>query len=592
MAQTPPDADPSAGCAPEALWGACTNPAGACQQAARRPPSTAPPQMLDAQPRVGGDSDLRGAGSCLSPTLPQRPAPRPNNGCMAEEQEPEPEQEPTAHTHEPKTHTQAQAQVQTLGQDGSPEADPEVATPLQPFSGEEGVAFVERDPTELPRQSISTGVMTALHTPRRRGGVRVPARPPPARNAQVKGDTPPGQPQHGHAATTTQVAEAAPVLTPRRRPPTQASLQHGHSEHQRAETQRLATAADHAVQHAAVERLERHRRACSKLPPPSPPRISSTSRCGTSVLDSSGPPSSPAREGQPPAVPPTPVGIGRPARFPSLFLVDWDDTILPTSLLARMIPLNDLARAGSRDATRAVATTAVRGRLSSEFTDQLCRLESAVLRALERIVRAVGLDSLVLVTNAAQGWVDATASLLMPKLYSRMLRPESGKGVRVVYARPASVNRASQCTKGAQTAWKLAAFALEVSAARAASIAAGTGPRLNLVSIGDSDYERTAMKRAATRRAVEGRVKASDSGLATEPDSSARDNSRAHPGSADSPGPLERFWFESDSGDVVKTVKFRESPGAVQLRKQWQCIWAMLPELCEGTSSNDTVLQP
>ena len=572
MAQTPPDADPSADSAPDPPGSASTKP-GACPEAARRPPSTAPPQRLSVtKPQLGGETDLRGAGSCLSPTLPQRPAPRPNNGCMAEEQEPEPEQEPKA----------------------QPEADPEAVTPVQPFSGEEGVAFVERDPTELPRQSIGTAVVTALRTPRRTGGVRVPVRPPPARKAPSKGDSPPGQPQHGHAATTAQVAEAAPVLTPRRRLAPQASLQHGHSEQQRAEAQRLAAAADHAVQHAVVERLERHRRACSKLPPPPPHRISSTPRCRTAALDSSGPPSSPAREGQPPApaVPPSPVGIGRPARFPSLFLVDWDDTILPTSLLARMIPLNDLARAGSRDATRAVATTAVRGRLSSEFTDQLCRLESAVLRALERIVRAVGLDSLVLVTNAAQGWVDATASLLMPSLYSRMLRPESGKGVRVVYARPASVNRASQCTKGAQTAWKLAAFALEVSAARAASIAAGTGPRLNLVSMGDSDYERTAMKRAATRRAAEGRVGASDSGPATEPDSSARGNSRARTGSAESPGPLERFWFESDSGDVVKTVKFRESPGAVQLRKQWQCIWAMLPELCEGTSSNDTVLQP
>ena len=64
------------------------------------------------------------------------------------------------------------------------------------------------------------------------------------------------------------------------------------------------------------------------------------------------------------------------------------------------------------------------------------------------------------------------------------------------------------------------------------------------------------------------------------------------PDFAESPNPLDRFWFESDSGDVVKTVKFRDSPEAFQLRKQWQRIWEMLPELCEGTSSNDTVLRP
>jgi hypothetical protein len=388
-------------------------------------------------------------------------------------------------------------------------------------------------------------------------------------------------------------------VTPRRHTNPQAG-QRGHSQQQRAEAQRLASAADNAVQHAVVERLERRRRARRNQPPAPSPRTDSTSvtsGCCTSS-DSPGPPSTPAREGQPPApaVPPSPVGIGRPARFPSLFLVDWDDTILPTSILGRMIPLNDLARAGSRDATRAVATTAVRGRLSSEFTDQLRRLETAALRSLERIIRAVGLESLVLVTNAAQGWVDATASLLMPTLYSRMLHPESGKGVRVVYARPTSVNRASQCTKGAQTAWKLAAFALEVSSARASSIAAGTGPRLNLVSLGDSEYERAAMKRAATRRSAEGRVRAVSASRPTkEATSPAHGNNCGNsmpPGSAESPAPLDRFWLESDSGDVVKTVKFCDSPEAVQLRKQWQRIWEMLPELCEGTVSNDMVLQP
>ncbi len=569
---------------------------GECPSARRKPPPSAPPPppppppRLDKQPQLCRDGDLRPASRSrlLSPTLPQRPAPRPHNGFMVEP-EPEPEMEPGAQT-----------QTQGAARDGVPEAEPEVATPAQPFHGEEGVAFVERDPADRPPQAGVNAVTPRSLEPTA-AGARVPAHAPPtrtpartpARKAPSRDD---GSTSGQHTATKPHVAEASPAVTPRRRTPPQATSQHGHSQQQRAEAHRLASAADNAVKHAVVKRLERHRRARHNQPPAPSPRKSTTSRCPTSSSDSPGPRSAPAREGQPPApaVPPSPVGIGRPARLPSLFLVDWDDTILPTSMLGKMIPLNDLARAGSRDATRAVATTAVRGRLSSEFTDQLRRLETAALRSLERIIRAVGLESLVLVTNAAQGWVDATASLLMPTLYSRMLRPESGKGVRVVYARPASVNRPSQCTKGAQTAWKLAAFALEVSSARAASIAAGTGPRLNLVSMGDSDYERTAMKRAATRRSAEGRARAaSGSGAATESTSPVHGNNCGMPpDSAESPDPLDRFWFESDSGDVVKTVKFRESPEAFQLRKQWQRIWEMLPELCEDTSSYDTVLRP
>lgn len=55
---------------------------------------------------------------------------------------------------------------------------------------------------------------------------------------------------------------------------------------------------------------------------------------------------------------------------------------------------------------------------------------------------------------------------------------------------------------------------------------------------------------------------------------------------------MDRFWCESDSTDIVKTVKFRELPEAVQMRKEWEKVWELLPELCEGTESEDTVLQP
>ena len=450
---------------------------------------------------------------------------------------------------------QAHPPAAATSREPEPEPEPQLqpaenATPARSVRGEEGVAqggdegvaFVERDPypgappERAPQRTGSSG------------GSRAPARPPPRRRAAV----------------------------------VEASSQHVHSRQQQAEdAQRLATLAGQAEQHAVVERLHRHRRARSKPQPSEPPGTPRRADSAASAV----PPATPTREGQPPtapSVPPSPVGIGRVSVLPSLFLVDWDDTILPTSLLSTMIPLNDLARAGSRDATRAVATAAVHGRLPPGFAAQLQRLETVALRSLERIVRAVGWKSLVLVTNAAHGWVDATASLLLPNIYAQLLRPESGESVRVVYARPASVARPSQCTEGAQTAWKLAAFAQEVASARANSVAVGTGPRLNLVSMGDSNYERMAMKRAATRRAAEGGRRSDNAS-----------NAMASPvANAESPSPLDRFWFESDSTDVVKTVKFRELPEAVQLRKEWERVWELLPELCEGTDSEDTVLRP
>ena len=447
-----------------------------------------------------------------------------------------------------------------------PEAEPELEPEPEPEGGGtppkkravealavldgEGVPVHHLPPTP-PTPSVHTSRLNLL---RRSGsGSRVPAWAPPSPGVR-KADTGDGVEEGEGGATM--APEATTVEQGKWSPPERAipaarrgALATGpaQAQTQRSQAQRLASQSERAEQHAVVERLHRQRRARQrKSRAPTTPRSPAHPPPTLVVLRKDG-----EEEASTPPSPPVPDTA---VKLPSLFVVDWDDTILPTSLLATLVPLGDLARMGSATGTHAQALAAVRRRLPPGLLSQMEQLETAALRGLERIVRTHGKDSLVLVTNAAQGWVQATAKLLMPTLNSSLLE---GASVRVVYARPPHVSRPSQCTTGAQTAWKLAAFAREVSRARAAAVAADEGARLNLISMGDSEYERLAMKRAATRLGA-----------------GARGSSR------------------DEDCDVVKTVKFMTMPEAVQLRQQWEAVWELLPKLGDASASEDTVLRP
>eukprot|EP00168_Porphyra_purpurea_P014019 TRINITY_DN395_c0_g1_i1.p1 TRINITY_DN395_c0_g1~~TRINITY_DN395_c0_g1_i1.p1 ORF type:complete len:334 (+),score=93.18 TRINITY_DN395_c0_g1_i1:518-1519(+) len=169
--------------------------------------------------------------------------------------------------------------------------------------------------------------------------------------------------------------------------------------------------------------------------------------------------------------PPTAVGPSTPTT-PSLssipkrhvVLLDWDDTILPTS------HLETLGLAGEAATPREVPQTILRG---------LVRLEVRVLALLRR---AVALGDVRIVTNAGTGWCEQSASRFLPGV-SDFLRKHN---IKVVSAR----SRYETQLASEPCEWKVHTFRDEVNDLTCEAVqgtsSAETPEPLHVIVVGDA----------------------------------------------------------------------------------------------------------
>lgn len=140
-----------------------------------------------------------------------------------------------------------------------------------------------------------------------------------------------------------------------------------------------------------------------------------------------------------------------------LIIFDWDDTLFPTTWLEKQELLLDHT---------VILEDEERAELSTLAERVICTLQTA---------RACG--TVVIVTNAMEGWVEVSCQRFMPSLWPYIA------GLRVVSAR-------STYQDELPTEWKCAAFADEVRAHYRMQVA---GERRNVVSLGDSLNEQRAL---------------------------------------------------------------------------------------------------
>lgn len=237
----------------------------------------------------------------------------------------------------------------------------------------------------------------------------------------------------------------------------------------------------------------------------------------------------------------------------TLIFVDWDDTLLCTHELIERQNI-DIDRQRNPRIPQAVVS-------------QLKKLQNDCIDMLEACMQ---LGTLILVTNAAPGWIERSGQLCLPKLISWIKQHR----IECVYAR----QKVAPAQAGDPTHWKPAAFGQaldvlrthlteqstgaasyahaqssshlisrgwlsEIACGCRADVAIYDAPRINILSIGDGVYERVAARVAAQPQ------------------------------------------------DLVKTLKLVDSPSIAQLRQQLKLATQMLPEVVASDHSRSLTLR-
>jgi len=217
-------------------------------------------------------------------------------------------------------------------------------------------------------------------------------------------------------------------------------------------------------------------------PPPLPSDVSEGSHEGRSLGPGPPPPapsSSSASEAQarPPAaaMPEAQAAGGKSceestgdkfSRKETLFIFDWDDTVLSSSWLQKE---------GLR-LDRSSEVSLVQGKVLAE----LASVAGKTLHAAKQH------GTVVLVTNAERGWIELSCQKFMPTLYPLL------ENVKMVSARTSYEG----CTSASPLDWKLRAFDVEINRHFSSEVANDVMKRKNVLSLGDSVHEREAMLRA------------------------------------------------------------------------------------------------
>jgi hypothetical protein len=147
----------------------------------------------------------------------------------------------------------------------------------------------------------------------------------------------------------------------------------------------------------------------------------------------------------------------------TLMVFDWDDTLFPTSWLQRHCLLEDTAEVS---------------------TDQVLQLRVLAENVKATLQMAMQLGKVVIVTNAEQGWIEASCTRFMPSLID-MLKTVDIVSARTTYGR--SVKDPAL--------WKRLAFSHEVELFYGATRA---HQQRNIISLGDSLHELNALKAVTT----------------------------------------------------------------------------------------------
>mmetsp|Transcript_20425 Transcript_20425/g.57715 ORF Transcript_20425/g.57715 Transcript_20425/m.57715 type:complete len:383 (+) Transcript_20425:83-1231(+) len=154
-------------------------------------------------------------------------------------------------------------------------------------------------------------------------------------------------------------------------------------------------------------------------------------------------------------------------REETLFLFDWDDTVLPSTWIQRHgLRLDE-------------------GSSPAPWQRHLLAEVASVASETLRLAKQRG--TVVLVTNAERGWIELSCNKFLPGLAPAM------EGVKLVSA------RTSYEGPGCVTPldWKISAFQAEIASACGGEALADISRRKNIHSLGDSIHEREALLRAA-----------------------------------------------------------------------------------------------
>jgi len=146
----------------------------------------------------------------------------------------------------------------------------------------------------------------------------------------------------------------------------------------------------------------------------------------------------------------------------TIFIIDYDDTILASSWLA--------AQGLRLDS----------GMIPDEVTKELQVLEQAAINLLRR---ALELGKVALVTNAEAGWIELSARKFLPGLVPLLSQ------ARILSARTTFEDQYPNKTQ----MWKNAAYDLVFAEAFKDVARAGFDGTYNVLSLGDSLYERSAL---------------------------------------------------------------------------------------------------
>lgn len=156
------------------------------------------------------------------------------------------------------------------------------------------------------------------------------------------------------------------------------------------------------------------------------------------------------------------------AKAQTLIILDWDDTLLPSRVATRWMAPRTPSRAPPQ--------------IPAGLATDLDLLGEDVI-ALLKTCKARG--RVIIVTNAMKGWVESSGNRLLPKVLAHIVQEQ----IPIVSAQHDWYAPRRRTYNGIDdpTEWKAACFKTQVDNFASTSLSA-----VNLLSVGDSMYERTA----------------------------------------------------------------------------------------------------
>jgi hypothetical protein len=152
----------------------------------------------------------------------------------------------------------------------------------------------------------------------------------------------------------------------------------------------------------------------------------------------------------------------------TIFIFDWDDTVLPSSWLQQQ---------------------KLRVDESCEPTpEQWAELDEVAARAKETLIAAKRYGHVMLVTNAERGWIELSCAKFLPSI-APILEDVKRMSARTSY---------ESAQASSPLDWKVLAFEDEIRRFFAEG-AEEQGRRKNVLSLGDSLHEREALLRATSQ---------------------------------------------------------------------------------------------